>query len=130
MQTQSSPLPAPTFPAWRPKAEPWVPPDYDERVIYAVRALADGRATEGQQRVLFNWIKYATGVEEMSFRPGPEGERNSAFAEGKRFVGLQVMKMLHPALTPQESVADKIAKANKPKAPPVIHKGKRGKRNA
>jgi len=131
MQTHQSPAAPPSFPPWRPHRDPWMPPDYDERVIYAVRAFAEGKATEGQQKILFAWMQYVTSPGQLSFRPGgQDGMWNTAFAEGKRFVGIEINKMLSPLLTPPESVAEQIAKASKPKAPPVIHKGNRGKRNA
>jgi len=91
------------YPPWKPKKEPWLPPDYDDRVIYAMRALAEGKATEGQQRIIWRWLGYVTGVEEMTFRPGQDGTRDTDFAEGKRYVGLQMRKMLHPELTPPEA---------------------------
>ena len=36
----------------------------------------------------------------MSYRPGEEGRRDTDFAEGKRFVGRELFKLLHPLLTP------------------------------
>ena len=90
---------------WLPKAEPWKPADYDDDVVYAVRALYAGVATEGQQKLAWSWIMYVTGAgdewADLSFRPGAAGERDTVFAEGKRFAGLQLRKMLHPAVTPK-----------------------------
>ena len=93
------------YPPWVEHREPWMPPTYDERVIYAIRALADGKATEHQQSIAWRWIMYVTGAEGMSYRPGATGARDTDFAEGKRFVGLQIKKMLHPELTPDERPA-------------------------
>ena len=90
---------------WRPKQNPWDPPDGGEAVVYAIRALADGKANDGQQKLIWNWLGYITGTgdsfADLSFRPGEDGRRNTDFAEGKRFVGLQIPKQLHPALTPK-----------------------------
>lgn len=90
---------------WRPKAEPHMPADWDEDVLWAVRALASGTANEGQQRMAWEWMMYLTGASEqfadLSYRPGPDGMWATAFAEGKRAVGLQLRKMLSPILTPK-----------------------------
>lgn len=77
-----------------------MPPLYGDDVIYAVRNLCAGNATPGQQKLVWDWLAYATGADDISFRPGPDGERATAFAEGKRFVGQQFRKMLSPELTP------------------------------
>jgi len=95
---------APT--AWRAKAQPWLPPDYDDDVVYAVRALTTGTANDGQQKLAVRWLMYVTGASEefadLSFRVGgAEAQRATDFAEGKRFVGLQWRKMLHPLVTPK-----------------------------
>lgn len=85
---------------WVSKANPWEPSDYDENVTYAIRALHNGTANEGQQKLFWAWLQYASGADDISFRPGEGGERATAFAEGKRFMGQQVRKHLHPAMTP------------------------------
>lgn len=87
---------------WRPKANAHEPADWTEESVYAVRALYAGTASEAQQRTAWRWIEYVCGVGEfsdLSFRPGGlEGDRQTAFSEGKRFVGLQLLKMLHPSI--------------------------------
>ena len=88
---------------WRPKKDPWLPPDHDEAVIYAFRAFVAGEANAGQQKLLADYLKYITGLDDLSYRPG--SERDSAFAEGKRFVGLELFKLLHPLLTPGQKPA-------------------------
>lgn len=86
---------------FRPKPHPYEPVDYDELVVMAVRALSTGTANAAQQAEIWAWLQYVTGTGEyadLSFRPGgAEAERESAFAEGKKFCGLQILKMLHPA---------------------------------
>lgn len=85
------------------RGKPHAPAGWTEQVAYAVRALYDGTADEGQQKLAMAWIEYVAGVgdfTDMSFRPGGhEGDRATAFAEGKRFVGLQIRKMLSPVVT-------------------------------
>jgi hypothetical protein len=90
---------------WKPKAWPWEPADYDETVVYAIRALRSGEALPHQQMIVWNWLMYVSGAgdgfDDLSFRPGADGDRATTFAEGKRFVGLQAKKMLRPELTPK-----------------------------
>lgn len=77
--------------------------DYDDDVVYAVRAVWNGTANDGQQKLCADWIEFVCGTgrfQDVSYRPGATGDRDSAFAEGKRFVGLQLLKMLHPSVTP------------------------------
>lgn len=106
---------------WLPKAQPWMPADWDEHVLWATRALASGKANDGQQRLFFEWLMYLTGAVEsyadLSFRPGAEGVRATDFAEGKRFIGLQVRKMFAEALTP--------ATTGKPETPAKKPRAKR-----
>lgn len=75
--------------------QPWHPAPYDPDGYdtMAIKALAEGKASEGQQKRALDWILYsACGMRQLSFRPGVDGERDTAFAEGKRFVGLQIVK--------------------------------------
>lgn len=85
---------------WKPKRNPYEPVDYDEHVVMAFISFRSGTANQGQQDTVWQWLQYVCGVGEytdLSFRPGgSEGERDTAFAEGKRFCGLQMMKLLHP----------------------------------
>lgn len=54
-----------------------------------------GDATKDQQqRALKFVIESLAGTYEVSYRPGAEGARDTDFAEGRRFVGLQIVKML------------------------------------
>lgn len=90
---------------WKHKPHPYAPADWDEDVVYALRALHDGKALAHQQQIAWEWLMYVTaagdGFADLSFRPGPDGQRETDFAEGKRFVGLQMRKMLHPSVTPK-----------------------------
>ena len=90
---------------WKPKLRAHDPADYDPEVVYALRAMHDGAALPHQQKLAWEWLMYVTaagdGFADLSFRPGPDGQRETDFAEGKRFVGLQMRKMLHPSVTPK-----------------------------
>lgn len=77
------------------KIEPWAVPHYGLPEAAAIQALYHGRASEDQQREAFTFIvQQLCGIGELSFRPpamDPNGHA-TAFAEGKRFVGLQLVK--------------------------------------
>lgn len=79
--------------------QPWHPAPYDPdgADTMAIKALAAGKANDGQQKRALDWILYSVcGLSDLSFRPGgSDGERATAFAEGKRFVGLQIAKHLY-----------------------------------
>jgi hypothetical protein len=73
---------------------PWVPAAYEDEDIRAMRALAAGVASDTQQKRALNWIvNDAAGYYDLSFRPGPDGARATDFAEGKRSVGAQIVKL-------------------------------------
>lgn len=72
---------------------PWHPATYDESITMAVKALAAGNANEGQQQRALDWIvRTLCGTYDLTYRP--DSERDSVFAEGKRFVGLQLVKQM------------------------------------
>lgn len=73
---------------------PWIPPAYGLGDISAIQALSNGTADAAQQKRALKWIIYqACCTYDLSYRPGTPDE--VAFAEGKRFVGLQLVKALH-----------------------------------
>lgn len=75
---------------------PWVPSDYDIADAAAIQALQRGDATKDQQQRALKWlIEKACGTYDLSYRPGEDGRRDTDFAEGKRFVGSQIVKMLN-----------------------------------
>jgi len=79
------------------KHEPWHPADYDLADAYAMQRLQAGDATEEQQKRALDWIiNKACETYEPTFYPGGlEGQRNSDLAQGKRFAGMQIVKMLN-----------------------------------
>lgn len=67
---------------------PWDPADAS-----AVQALARGEAGPDQQKRALDWvIKVAAATYNTSFTPGSPDA--TAFAEGRRFVGTQIVKLL------------------------------------
>lgn len=71
---------------------PYLPPPYDESVIAAFRALYRGEASAAQQRAVLDYIvEILAAKDDLSYRGDPY---HTAFHEGRRFVGLQIVKML------------------------------------
>lgn len=74
---------------------PWKPAKYELPDATSIQALAKGEANPDQQMRVLKWIiESAAGTYEPSYRPGQEGDRDTSFAEGRRFVGLQIVKLL------------------------------------
>lgn len=72
------------------------PPIADDADCAALRALADGVATAGQQKAALAWIvNRAALTYDMPYRPGGEdGDRDTAFACGRMFVGQQIVRAM------------------------------------
>jgi hypothetical protein len=78
----------------RKPADPLIVP-MDKYDVHAVQALARGNASEAQQkRALAYIVNTLAATYDLSFRPGgPEAERATCLAEGRRFVGLRLVMM-------------------------------------
>ncbi|MGE4077396.1 MAG: hypothetical protein AB7F22_17710 [Reyranella sp.] len=77
-----------------PESIPWMPTSFTIAQAAAVRAVSAGSATPDQQRAAMKFIvEMICGTYDAEFRPGPDGARESAFAGGKRWVGLQIVKL-------------------------------------
>jgi len=73
-----------------------VPPQWDSKIAYAIKALATGTANDNQQKLAVDYIINALcGTYDLSYRPGEDGDRQTTFAEGRRFVGLQIVKFIN-----------------------------------
>ena len=83
-----------------PASAPWAPVKYTKADAAALQAMRRGEATPDQQ---IRALEYIVGTicdrNGMSFRPGPDGERETAFAEGRRFVGNQIVKLTNIPLS-------------------------------
>lgn len=77
----------------KPKSSlPYAPPDYALADVTAIQALQRGDASPDLQRRALNFIiNDLARTYDLSYRP--DSERDTAFAEGKRFVGLQLVKL-------------------------------------
>jgi hypothetical protein len=96
---------------WMPKAEPHLPPwgSQDNDIVYAMRALHAGTANAYQQQLAWKYLMFVSGSSEdfadLSYRPDDKGGRRATdFAEGKRFVGLMIRKLLRPEFTPKSQL--------------------------
>ncbi len=73
---------------------PWMPPPYEKGDVAAIQALRRGDAdAEQQARAMEYILGTLCARNDMSYRPGPDGDRETAFAEGRRFVGNQIVKL-------------------------------------
>jgi hypothetical protein len=76
-----------------PKVSPWLPADWEKADAGALQALARGDAMPHQQQLVLKFIiETVAGTYDLSFRSGKPDE--TSFAEGKRWVGLQLVKLL------------------------------------
>ena len=73
---------------------PWKPAKWEYADAHSIKALARGDANPDQQKRALKWIiENAAGTYDLSYRPG-ESSRDTDFAEGRRSVGLQIVKVL------------------------------------
>jgi len=67
--------------------------DYELADATALQALERGDATEVQQQRALAWIIHnAAATYEVAWEP--ENERASSFESGRRYVGIEIIKML------------------------------------
>lgn len=78
----------------KPKREPWHPAQWELADASAIQALSRGDASPEQQRRALQWIITAAAMTyDETFTPGQSDV--SDFLQGRRSVGLQVVKLLH-----------------------------------
>lgn len=75
----------------------WMPPAWETQDAFAIKALANGDATPEQQKRALDWIIHNAGATyDVSYRSDRDGgDRETSFAEGRRFVGLQIVKFVN-----------------------------------
>lgn len=67
------------------------PAPYAVVVQAGLKAMMAGNASPNQQQAVFDWlVKDAAGIGTQSFRTDP---METAFAEGRRFVGIQILHL-------------------------------------
>ena len=85
-------LPRPALKRLPPDA-PHAPAEWDVSDAAAFQALERGDATPDQQKNALRWLLHeAARINDLSYRLG--NSDGTAFAEGRRFTGLQVVKLL------------------------------------
>lgn len=73
--------------------KPWVFPSTTLSEAYALQALEKGEATSEQQIKALKWIvEKLCGTYDLSYRP--DSSRDTDFALGKQFVGLQIVRFI------------------------------------
>jgi len=74
-----------------------MPAAYEIHEVAALQALQKGTATPDQQKLALDWVvNKAALTYDLEYRTDA---RDHAFCSGRRFVGLQVVKMLKLNLT-------------------------------
>jgi len=75
----------------------WTPPDYEVAHIRAVKAVAKGEATAAEQKLAMDWIIEAASARwDVPFYSDKDGgDRETAFACGRIFVGQQIIKLVN-----------------------------------
>jgi len=78
--------PTPTIPP------AYLPPKWEIADVAAIQACCDGKATPEQQKRAIDWVVlYACCTDDVEYRPS---EREHVLASGRRFVGLQIRKLM------------------------------------
>jgi hypothetical protein len=73
--------------------EPWLPPEWEPADATALQALAAGTADANQQKRALKWV-IEMGADTYGLGWHPGGANLADFSAGRRFVGLQVVKLL------------------------------------
>jgi hypothetical protein len=99
MAEQGKKTPAPRIKPRLPSS--WLPVEWDLADAGAMQAIARGDADGEQQRRALRWILVnACQVDEPSYCPGnDEGRRDTDHHEGRRWVGIQIRKLMNLALS-------------------------------
>lgn len=74
---------------------PWFPVNWSENVpaVYALKALSEGKADEGQQKMALDYIVHVV-AKRYEIPYFPDSPTDSAFASGKLYVGEQILKLI------------------------------------
>lgn len=88
------------------------PAPYDKADVIAIRACLAGNANEGQQKRAMDWIiTKAANTYDLPYREDSEGgDRATAFASGRAFVGMQIVKMTRAETLAAAEAAERPAR--------------------
>ena len=77
-------------------------------VAIAIKAVANGKADEAEQKLFLNWLIYsACKTYDLAFRPDVlGGQRGTDFALGMQFVGQSVVGLLNLSIKEMKEKAD------------------------
>lgn len=68
--------------------------NYEIADVAAIQAVMRGDASDIQQKRAIDWIiRVAARTHDMAYFDGPDGERATAFACGKQYVGKTILKL-------------------------------------
>ncbi len=100
-----------------PPYAPYNPPKMSSAVVYAAKAVFAGEALKDQQRLFAEWlIIEVCRTRDLPWFPGGlEGDRDTSLANGKRFVGLAVLRAVD--MPPDEVAAMRKAEAAERREP-------------
>lgn len=74
--------------------EPYAHPDVPAHITLALKGLSSGTANDAQQKAAIKWVvEELCRTYDLSYRPS--GDRDTVFAEGKRFVGLMLVREIN-----------------------------------
>lgn len=100
----------------KPELRPWFPYKWEQSIeaLYALKALQSGEANKDQQQIALDFIiKRLCSTYDMTYFP--DSSRDSDFAEGKRWVGNQIIKLLKLTGEEIQQVLDKRKETGKPR---------------
>ena len=85
---------------------PWQMARLDDADIFAIQSVAQGMANDSQQARAYDYIvRVLCETDRMTFWPGGEdGKRATDFAEGKRWVGLQLRRIEKLRPNPRDEI--------------------------
>lgn len=76
--------------------QPWAaPPETDLADVVAIKAMAAGTASEEQQKRALHFILVnVCRIDDEPYCPGDDGNRDTAYALGKRRVGVYIRSLI------------------------------------
>ena len=80
--------------------EPWMPPEFTQEQIGAIKALSRGQADPHQQQLAIQFLIDMCHNGGAHFFPGQDGQRSTDFALGRAWVGKQIVTMVKWIIRP------------------------------
>ena len=87
------------------RTPPWLPVEYEPADIGSMQALARGEAEPHQQQRALRWIvRTASDWAGIAYHTDPH---DTAFANGRRFVGVQIQKLVDMPAAAKEAMNER-----------------------